>query len=160
MVYTSKQVVEKIDGLNSTRTLRRWTELAKVLCSIEFSYDYMNVGHKNTHIRYLAYTETDLQKFQFVVKHKAKLGLNEAIQQAFRNEQQLTLASLDERLVQLIEKINKILDFQSEKITLLEKQKISLSQENYRLTKRLEQVEQAIESKSELKHYWRERASP
>jgi hypothetical protein len=153
-------MVEKVDGLNSTRTLRRWTELAITSCDAKFHYDYMNVGYKNTHIKYLAYTDEDIKKFQFVASNKLKLGLNSAIQQAFNNEAQITLSGLDNRINNLIEQVNIILASKSEQIGKLEKQKIFLSQENYRLTRRIEKLEQALENKNSLKHYWRERASP
>jgi hypothetical protein len=160
MTYTGKEVVKVVVGLNSTRTLRRWTELAKSLCDIKFSYDYMNVGYKNTHIRFLAYSEEDIQKFQYVASHKAELGLTEAIKKAFKNEKQVTLTSLDERLSTITQRVQTVLDSHNSRIHELEQQKIRFAQENYRLTKRMEKLEQALESKGSLKSYWRERASP
>lgn len=108
---------------------------------------HMNVGYKHTHIRFLAYTEDDLQKFQFVASHKAKLGLNNAIKQVFKNEKQVTLTSLDGRLTTITQRVQKILDAQNSRINELEQQKIRFSQEYYRLTKRLEKLKQALESK-------------
>lgn len=160
MSYTSKQVVEQVKNLNSTRTLRRWTELAASLCQATFQYEYMNVGYKHTRLKYLAYSEEDIEKFQVVANTKKELGLQNAIVQAFQQEKQLTLVSLDQRLGALIENLNKILKNQSEKITELEKQRVFMAQDNHRLNKRIERLEQALGSKATLKGYWRQRASP
>ncbi|KAF1301213.1 hypothetical protein IV487_14265 [Enterococcus saccharolyticus] len=160
MPYTSRQVVEQVTNLNSTRTLRRWTERAINLCDAIFEYDHMNVGYKHTQVRFLAYTEEDIQKFQFIASNKAKLGLNNAIQQAFKNEQQLTLPRINERLTTTIQRVQKIVNSHNSRIHELEQQKIRFAQENYRLTQRLEKLEQALKSKGSLKNYWRERASP
>lgn len=160
MSYTGNEVVKRVDGLNSTRTLRRWMELATKLCEATFEYDHMNVGYKHTRIRFLAYTEEDIQKFQYVASHKVELGLTEAIKKAFKNEKQVTLRSLDERLSTITQRVQTVLDSHNSRITELEQQKIRFAQENYRLTQRLEKLEQALESKGSLKSYWRERASP
>lgn len=160
MRYTGTQVVEMVDHLNSTRTLRRWTELALNLCDATFHYEYMNVGYKNTQLKYLAYSESDIQKFQLVAHTKKKLGLQESIKRAFNNEKQLTLTNLDKRMTVIVQSTQKILDAQGQRIKELEQQKILSSQENYRLTKRIETLEQALESKSNLKVHWREWASP
>lgn len=160
MIYTGKEVIKLVDGLNSTRTLRRWTELATNLCDATFEYDHMNVGYKHTYIRFLAYTEEDIQKFQYVASHKAELGLTEAIKKAFKNEKQVTLTRVYERLSTITQRVQTVLDSHNTQINELEQQKIRFAQENYRLTKRLEKLEQALESKGSLKGYWRERASP
>lgn len=160
MNYTGKEVVTLVEGLNSTRTLRRWTELATNLCDITFEYDHMNVGYKHTHIRFLAYTEEDIQKFQYVASHKTEVGLTEAIKNAFKNEKQVTMRSLDERLSIITQRVQKVFDSYNSRITELEQQKIRFAQENYRLIQRIEKLEQALESKGSLKSYWRERASP
>lgn len=160
MSYTGKEVVSLVEGLNSTRTLRRWTELATNLCDTTFEYDHMNVGYKHTYIRFLAYTEEDIQKFQYIASHKAELGLNEAIKKAFKNEKQVNLKSLDQRLSKITQRVQTFLDSHNNRIIELEQQKIRFAQENYRLTQRMEKLEQALESKGSLKGYWRERASP
>ncbi|MCO5483400.1 hypothetical protein NG863_10850 [Enterococcus faecalis] len=160
MNYTGKEVGKYIGGLNSTRTLRRWTELASNLCDAKFEYGHMNVGHKHTHVRFLAYTEKDIQKFQYVASHKAELDLTEAIKKAFKNEKQVTLTSLDKRLTAITQRVQKIIDSHNSRTNELEQQKIRFAQENSQLTKRLEKLEQALESKGSLKSYWRERASP
>lgn len=160
MNYTGNEVVTLVEGLNSTRTLRRWTELATNLCDITFEYDHMNVGYKHTHIKFLAYTEEDIQKFQYVASHKAEVGLTEAIKNAFKNEKQVTMKNLDERLSTITQRVKKVLDSHNSRINELEQQKIHFSQENYRLTQRIEKLEQALKSKGNLKSYWRERASP
>lgn len=36
MSYTGKEVIKLVKGLNSTRTLRRWTKLAANLCDAPY----------------------------------------------------------------------------------------------------------------------------
>ncbi|HFE9851874.1 TPA: hypothetical protein ACGBG5_002541 [Enterococcus faecalis] len=160
MSYTGNEVVKMIDGLNSTRTLRRWTELAINLCGAKFNYDYMNVGQKNTHVRYLAYTKDDIQKFQYVASNKTKLGLAKTVIEVFKNEKQVNLVTLNAKVTSIVDNFQKIIDYQDNRIHELEQQKINLSQENYRLNKRIEKIEKTLENKRNLKSYWRERASP
>jgi len=84
----SKAVIQKVNGLNSPTTLKRWRRMAENLTGTEFKRNKENI---------FCFTQEDITKFQKVADAKEQKGLEAAIIFAFSKDGESPL-SLNERI--------------------------------------------------------------
>ena len=70
------EVINRVDGLNSLSTLKKWRLKAEELAGVSFCEAKTRC---NSNIRLYLFSNEDIQKFQQVADTKAHLGLDTAI---------------------------------------------------------------------------------
>ncbi|MDR2833375.1 MAG: hypothetical protein LBV67_06650 [Streptococcaceae bacterium] len=83
----TKAVLEKVNGLNSSSTLKRWKKLAENLTGTTF---------KNFTDYIFDYSESDVAKFQMVANLKTERGLKNAILIAFGQGNEPSVQNISE----------------------------------------------------------------
>jgi len=132
-----KTVIQKVNGLNSPTTLKRWRKMAEDLVGATFKKDSGNIYH---------FTPEDIVNFQKVADTKAEKGLESAILHAFSKGREPPL-SLNER-ISLLE--NHITDLQKETISQNKQNQSLIANYNYRLNRLYERVD-LIEEQPKIK---------
>lgn len=76
--YDYQEVVDRVDGLNSVSTLKKWRLKIESLTGTQFKESRVRTGRKSYSKIYL-FTDDDLAYFQAVADKKSSLGLERAI---------------------------------------------------------------------------------
>ena len=76
--YDYQEVVDRVDGLNSVSTLKKWRLKIESLTGTQFNESRVRTGRKSYSKVYL-FTEDDLNHFQAIADKKSSLGLERAI---------------------------------------------------------------------------------
>ncbi|EGP4958294.1 hypothetical protein HQ884_13475 [Enterococcus faecium] len=119
--YEYKAVVEKVSGLGSVSTLKRWRKLIEEHTDTKFEVSRKRIGRKSTARIYL-FSEDDLLKLQKVADLKDELGLTKAILQVFSVEKQKKTLEVEREIgalkesVRLLIKISKHHDLEIEQL--------------------------------------------
>lgn len=74
--YDYQEVVDRVDGLNSVSTLKKWRLKIESLTGTQFKESRVRTGRKSYSKIYL-FTDDDLAYFQAVADKKSSLGLEE-----------------------------------------------------------------------------------
>ena len=77
--YDYQEVVDRVDGLNSVSTLKKWRLKIESLTGTQFNESRVRTGRKSYSKVYL-FTEDDLNHIQAIADKKTSLGLERAIQ--------------------------------------------------------------------------------
>ncbi|OTP09597.1 hypothetical protein A5844_002376 [Enterococcus sp. 10A9_DIV0425] len=119
--YEYKAVVEKVSGLGSVSTLKRWRKLIEEHTDTKFEVSRKRIGRKST-ARICLFSEDDLLKLQKVADLKDELGLTKAILQVFSVEKQKKTLEVEREIgalkesVRLLIKISKHHDLEIEQL--------------------------------------------
>ncbi|MBO0468764.1 hypothetical protein JZO73_14770 [Enterococcus plantarum] len=89
-------MISFVEGLSSITTLKRWRKKAEELTGVTFKVEQIRIGRKSTQTLY-TFTDEDIQKFQQVADTKGKLGLDNAIINAFTDSDKQPV-SISERV--------------------------------------------------------------
>ena len=76
--YDYQEVVDRVDGLNSVSTLKKWRLKIESLTGTQFKESRVRTGRKSYSKVYL-FTKDDLNHFQAIADKKPSLGLERAI---------------------------------------------------------------------------------
>ncbi|MFU2206099.1 hypothetical protein [Streptococcus pluranimalium] len=128
-----QEVVEKIDGLNSISTLKKWRLKIERLTDYQFKEARVRTGRKS-YSKVFLFDDGDLYKLQMIANLKNELGLDKAILKAYAPSR----ASPKPLAVQLKEASSQI-EYLSDKLN----QFIS---ENKQLALKLESMERRLQN--------------
>lgn len=76
--YEYREVVEKVSGLGSVSTLKRWRKLIEEQTETKFEVSTKRIGRISTAKVYV-FSEEDISKIQQVANLKDRLGLRKAM---------------------------------------------------------------------------------
>lgn len=127
----SRQVIERVDGLNSPSTLKRWIREINRLTGTSFK--------KKTKYCY-EYSNEDVQRFQEVAKLKTSIGLDNAILSVFGKGREPPVLS-DEQILILKRQICDLKKENDANVKYIENDMKLLKTEIRRVNERLEIVE-------------------
>ena len=128
--YEYREVVEKVSGLGSVSTLKRWRKLIEEQTETKFEVSTKRIGRISTAKVYV-FSEEDISKIQQVANLKDRLGLRKAILQIFTSKKQKTIFEVEREIddlkeaVRLLIKISKQHDLE---IKQLKQKNMELSQ--------------------------------
>ncbi|MZZ57819.1 hypothetical protein GUI51_02865 [Enterococcus mundtii] len=128
--YEYRDVVDKVSGLGSVSTLKRWRKLIEEQTETKFEVSTKRIGRNSTAKVYL-FSEEDISKIQQVANLKDRLGLKKAILQIFSSKKQKTIFEVEREIddlkeaVRLLIKISKQHDLE---IKQLKQKNMELSQ--------------------------------
>ena len=128
--YEYREVVEKVSGLGSVSTLKRWRKLIEEQTETKFEVSTKRIGRISTAKVYV-FSEEDISKIQQVANLKDRLGLRKAILQIFSSKKQKTVFEVEREIddlkeaVRLLIKISKQHDLE---IKQLKQKNMELSQ--------------------------------
>ncbi|EMF0150345.1 hypothetical protein ACG7HM_000904 [Enterococcus hirae] len=128
--YEYREVVEKVSGLGSVSTLKRWRKLIEEQTETKFEVSTKRIGRISTAKVYV-FSEEDISKIQQVANLKDRLGLRKAILQIFSSKKQKTIFEVEREIddlkeaVRLLIKISKQHDLE---IKQLKQKNMELSQ--------------------------------
>lgn len=128
--YEYREVVEKVSGLGSVSTLKRWRKLIEEQTDTKFEVSTKRIGRISTAKVYV-FSEEDISKIQQVANLKDRLGLRKAILQIFSSKKQKTIFEVEREIddlkeaVRLLIKISKQHDLE---IKQLKQKNMELSQ--------------------------------
>ena len=77
--YDYQEVVDRVDGLNSVSTLKKWRLKIESLTGTQFNESRGENGSENLILKFIFFTEDDLNHFQAIADKKSSLGLERAI---------------------------------------------------------------------------------
>lgn len=80
--YDYQEVVDRVDGLNSVSTLKKWRLKIESLTDTQFKESRVRTG-RNSYSKVYLFTEDDLNHFQAIADKKSSLGLESAILSAY-----------------------------------------------------------------------------
>ena len=80
--YDYQEVVDRVDGLNSVSTLKKWRLKIESLTDTQFKESRVRTG-RNSYSKVYLFTEDDLNHFQTIADKKSSLGLESAILSAY-----------------------------------------------------------------------------
>ena len=83
--YDYQEVVDRVDGLNSVSTLKKWRLKIESLTDTQFKESRVRTG-RNSYSKVYLFTEDDLNHFQTIADKKSSLGLESAILSGFSKE--------------------------------------------------------------------------
>jgi len=149
MTYDYKEVVKKVDGLNSVSTLKKWRKKVEDLTGIEFKESLTGIRESYS-VRIFLFSDKDVSQFQEVARMKSQLGLDNAILQAFSPDKKLQ-KSISER-VELLEFV--VIDSDQKvslKLSQLHQENQTLKQLVKRLEQRSTQIEEQLKPKKLFK---------
>lgn len=142
----SKELVQRVDGLNSVSTLKNWLSLIKEISGYEFpKSEDKRFMYRKTY----DFSEDDVETFEWLVEMKSEHGLRKAIE--------LTFGSLKEEedncLAQRFKAINGALRTSEGNVQMLAKELTRISKENVvlrrdltALQERFNELEEAMSS--------------
>ena len=128
--YEYREVVERVSGLGSVSTLKRWRKLIEEQTETKFEVSPKSIGRISTAKVYV-FSEEDISKIQQVANLKDRLGLRKAILQIFSSKKQKTIFEVEREIddlkeaVRLLIKISKQHDLE---IKQLKQKNMELSQ--------------------------------
>ena len=128
----SREVIKKVNGLNSPTTLKRWTKIAENLAGVKFNRYRQNQYN---------YTDEDVEKLQEVANQKVTLGLEQAILYAFANERDPPL-SIAEKVYKLWQFISAVNEESMELAKQVNADRVKFDQALHRLDERIAKIEQ------------------
>lgn len=131
LYFQNSEVLERVTGLNSLSTLKRWVILIEKLSEHKFKRDIRVTGHyKKVYSPYYPiFSNDDIEKIQLVAMQKRKLGLEKAIVHVFggksppislddliktNNKLSEQIKKQEKQIVFLMKKIREIDDFISD----------------------------------------------
>lgn len=76
--FEYKEVVEKVEGLNSVSTLKKWRLKIENLTSYSFKESRVKTG-KSSYSKIYLFNDDEVYKFQMIADLKTEIGLNNAI---------------------------------------------------------------------------------
>ncbi|MFQ9322881.1 MAG: hypothetical protein ACLR3E_12800 [Enterococcus durans] len=103
--YEYKEVVEKVSGLGSVSTLKRWRKIIEEQTETRFKVSTKRIGRNSTAKVYL-FNEEDILKIQQVANLKNKIGLTRAILQIFSSKKQRTIIEVEREIDDLKEAVH------------------------------------------------------
>ncbi|AYA34951.1 hypothetical protein CTI32_11490 [Enterococcus faecium] len=128
--YEYREVVEKVSGLGSVSTLKRWRKLIEEQTETKFEVSTKRIGRNSTAKVYL-FNEEDILKIQQVANLKDKLGLTRAILQIFSSKKQKTIIEIEREIDDLKEAVRLLIKMSKQNdldIKQLEQKNMELSQ--------------------------------
>lgn len=128
--YEYREVVEKVSGLGSVSTLKRWRKLIEEQTETKFEVSTKRIGRNSTAKVYL-FNEEDILKIQQVANLKDKLGLTRAILQIFSSKKQKTIIEIEREIDDLKEAVRLLIKMSKQHdldIKQLEQKNMELSQ--------------------------------
>ncbi|EJE1920452.1 hypothetical protein M4H60_002421 [Listeria monocytogenes] len=120
-LYEYKEVVEQVQGLNSISSLKRWRKLAEDRANICFKQSLKPNGRRSKVSVYL-FTDKDIVNFQQVANKKDRIGLENAILQAFLNKTEPSLQEHFDKLLLYVQELQSTVNGTVRTIQLLESQ--------------------------------------
>ena len=102
--YEYREVVEKVSGLGSVSTLKRWRKLIEEQTETKFEVSTKRIGRISTAKVYV-FSEEDISKIQQVANLKDRLGLRKAILQIFSSKKQKTIFEVEREIDDLKEAV-------------------------------------------------------
>ncbi|MDA3964177.1 hypothetical protein [Enterococcus thailandicus] len=136
--YEYREVVEKVSGLGSVSTLKRWRKLIEEQTETKFEVSTKRIGRNSTAKVYL-FNEEDILKIQQVANLKDKLGLTRAILQIFSSKKQKTIIEIEREIDDLKEAVRLLIKMSKHhdvEIKQLEQKNMELNQKLYTKKKR------------------------
>ena len=130
--YNYAQTIERVSGLNSVSTLKKWRLKIEQLTGHTFQEDRIRTG-KRSYSKVFLFTADDIEKLQQIADTKGRIGLDKAILKAYAPSRASPLS--------ISQKINR-LTFQLKKLS----QRVTdLTQQEQALASRMEQLSEQIE---------------
>ncbi|HEM3622028.1 TPA: hypothetical protein U1C34_000798 [Streptococcus suis] len=147
----NKELVERVDGLNSTSTLKNWLTLIKEISGKEFPKVKVPYGRSRRTGRYsyrIAYdfTEDDLSDFQALADKKDEIGLKRAVETVFGSLRVTEQKSIEQRLNKLSWRLEAYNEQSDKVVTELSAENLSLRHNVATLTQRVDELESVIAS--------------
>ncbi|WFA75373.1 hypothetical protein PFZ59_09420 [Streptococcus suis] len=147
----NKELVERVDGLNSTSTLKNWLTLIKEISGKEFPKVKVPYSRSRRTGRYsyrIAYdfTEDDLSDFQALADKKDEIGLKRAVETVFGSLRVTEQKSIEQRLNKLSWRLEAYNEQSNKVVTELSAENRSLRHDVAALTQRVDELESVIAS--------------
>ena len=146
----NKELVERVDGLNSTSTLKNWIALIKEISGKEFPKVKIPYGRSRKTGRYsyrIAYdfTEDDLSDFQALADKKGEMGRKKAVEAVFGSLRAIEEESTEKRLNELSWLLRAYNEQSNKVVTELSAENRSLRRNVATLTQRVDELEALID---------------
>ena len=109
--YNYTQTIERVSGLNSVSTLKKWRLKIEQLTGHTFQEDRIRTG-KRSYSKVFLFTADDIEKLQQIADTKGRIGLDKAILKAYAPSRASPLS--------ISQKINR-LTFQLKKLSQVKK---------------------------------------
>ena len=130
--YNYAQTIERVSGLNSVSTLKKWRLKIEQLTGHTFQEDRIRTG-KRSYSKVFLFTADDIEKLQQIADTKGNLGLDKAILKAYAPSRTSPL-SINQKVNRLTVQLKGL----SQKVT-------DLTQQEQVLAIRIEQLRKQIE---------------
>ena len=130
--YNYAQTIERVSGLNSVSTLKKWRLKIEQLTGHTFQEDRIRTG-KRSYSKVFLFTADDIEKLQQIADTKGNLGLDKAILKAYAPSRASPL-SINQKVNRLTVQLKGL----SQKVT-------DLTQQEQVLAIRIEQLRKQIE---------------
>lgn len=146
----NKELVERVDGLNSTSTLKNWLALIKEISGKEFPKVKIPYGRSRRTGRYsyrIAYdfTEDDLIDFQALADKKDEVGLKKAVEDVFGSLRAIEEETTEKRLNKLSWLLKAYKEQTTKTVTELTADNQRLRRDLTTLTQRVDELEALID---------------